>query len=210
MTTSQQDELDYLVAPERFEAEGFTLRGFRPGDGPLLSEAVNASYDHLAPWMAWAQRVQSEAESEKRVRCFRARTLLANDFVIGIFSPKEERLLGGTGFHLREGPLSARCAEVGMWIREGEAGRGLGTRALAAMLRWGFSEWPWLRLSWRSDADNVASIRCAEKAGMQREGVLRCQPADVGNGRRNTVCFAALRGEAPSLATPTLATPTLP
>ena len=48
--------------------------------------------------------------------------------MIGIFAPDEKRLLVGAGFHLREGPLSTACAEMGMFIRQSEAGRGLGTR----------------------------------------------------------------------------------
>ena len=39
----------------------------------------------------------------------------------------EKRVLGGSGFHLREGPLADGAAEMGMWVRASEAGRGLGT-----------------------------------------------------------------------------------
>ena len=111
------------------------LRSYDVGDGRLLSEAVSESYEHLRPWMPWAKPHQTIEESEKRARQFRGRYLLAEDFVLGIFAPDERRLLGGTGFHLREGPLSTRCAEIGMFIRQSEAGRGLGTRALAALLQ---------------------------------------------------------------------------
>jgi RimJ/RimL family protein N-acetyltransferase len=187
--------VEYLVAPERFEADGFVLRSYDVGHGRLLSEAVNESHEHLSPWMPWAKADQTLEESERKVREFRGRYLLAQDFVIGIFSPDESRLLGGSGFHLREGPLSTGCAEVGMFIRRSEAGRGLGSRALSALLEWGFSEWPWLRLSWRCDERNLASARVAEKAGLRREGVLRGQPAEVGLGRRNTACYGLTRQE---------------
>jgi ribosomal-protein-alanine N-acetyltransferase len=140
--------------------------------------------------MPWAKPHQPIEDSEKLVRQFRARYLTSEDFVIGVFSPDEQRLLGGSGFHLREGPLSTSCAEIGMFIRQGEAGRGLGSRVLTSLLEWGFSEWPWLRLSWRCDQRNLASMRVAEKCGLQREGVLRGQAAEVGGGRRDTACYA--------------------
>ena len=114
---------------------------------------------------------------------------------MGIWSPDESRLLGGCGYHLREGPLELRNAEIGMWIRGDVAGHGLGTAALCALLRWGFSAWPWLRLSWRCSSANRASQRVAEKAGMQREGVLRSHAIDPDGSRRDTVCYAALREE---------------
>ncbi|MDF1756630.1 MAG: GNAT family protein [Verrucomicrobiales bacterium] len=185
--------MDYLIAPECIACDGFILRSYRPGDGGLLSEAVNDSYEHLAPLMPWAKPQQSVEESEKLVREFRARYLLAEDFVIGIFNTDQTRLLGGTGFHLREGPLATKSAEIGMFIRKSEAGKGLGTEALKAMLTWGFDAWPWIRLAWICDSRNKASIRTAEKAGMEKEGLRRGQAAEVGDGRRDTVLFGALR-----------------
>jgi RimJ/RimL family protein N-acetyltransferase len=115
--------------------------------------------------------------------------------VIGIFAPDGRRLLGGAGFHLREGPLSTACAEIGMFLRKSESGHGLGTRALEGLLDWGFTEWPWLRLSWRCDQRNAASLRVAEKAGLLREGVLRGQRAETGDGRRDTACYALTRAD---------------
>src|SRR5262245_55464641 len=117
--------MTYLFAPERHVGDGFILRSYEVGDGALLSEALNESYEHLRPWMAWASSYEPVEDAEKLVRQFRARYLLAEDFVIGIFSADEMRLLGGGGFHLREGPLSTESAEMGMFIRASEAGQGL-------------------------------------------------------------------------------------
>ncbi len=182
------------LAPERYETDELVLRPYAAGDGARLREANVESFEHLRPWLPWAPAEQSLQEAEILVRRFQAKYLLHEDFVIGIFSPDERRLLGGTGFHLREGPLSSRCAEIGMYVRASEAHRGLGTRALRAMLDWGFSAaWPWLRLSWRCDDRNLASVRVAEKCGLRREGTLRGQAADVGDGRRDTACFALTR-----------------
>jgi RimJ/RimL family protein N-acetyltransferase len=185
----------YLFAPQRFEAAGLILRSYDVGDGPRVTDAVDESYEHLRPWMPWATPHQSVEDSERLVRQCRARYLLAEDFVIGIFSADETRLLGGTGFHLREGPISTGCAELGMFIRASEAKRGLGARVLTTLLDWGFSEWPWLRLAWRCDQRNLASIRIAEKCGLRHEGVLRGQQAHVGEGRRDTVCYALTKQE---------------
>jgi RimJ/RimL family protein N-acetyltransferase len=185
--------VSYLFAPERHETGEFVVRSYDVGDGPLLAAAKNESYEHLRPWMAWATPEESDDAAERIVRTCRGRYLLCEDFVLGIFTSDGRRLLGGTGFHLREGPLSSGCAEIGMFIRASEAGRGLGTRVLTSMLQWGFGAWPWLRLSWTCDERNLASVRTAEKAGLLREGVRRGQPVAVGEGRRNTACFAITR-----------------
>ena len=184
-----------LIAPERITGGGFVLRSYEPGDGPKLSEAVNASYEHLKTFMPWARPNQSIEESEQLCREFRGKYLQAVDFVLGIWTPDNSRLIGGCGYHLREGPLELKNAEIGMWIRADAAHQGVGTSVLKQLLRWGFSEWPWLRLSWRCSGANKASQRVSEKAGMLKEGVLRSHDVDPDGTRRDTVCYAALKGE---------------
>lgn len=186
---------NYFIAPERFEASEFVLRSYHPGDGPLLNEAVNNSLEHLRRFMPWAEQAHSQAQSEKFCRTARAHYLLAEDFTLGIFSPAGDRVLGGTGFHLRQHSGSAGVAEIGMWIRGEAAGKGLGTRALQAMLRWGFTEWPWQRLFWRCDVDNIASARTAEKAGLIKEGTIRGDIISADNRMRPTHYFGILRDE---------------
>ena len=187
--------MEYLVAQDRFETEGFVLRSYLPGDGAKLFEAVDASRDHLAPWMPWIEAHSDAEASERFVRQARGKFLLARNFILAIFPPDESELWGGCGYHLREGGLKNRAAEMGMWIRASQAGRGLGTRVLEAMIRWGFAEWPWLRLTWHCDGRNLASYRVAEKAGMRLEGTLRRHFEARDGERRDTRCYAILKEE---------------
>lgn len=182
-----------FFAPTEYNADGMTLRAYRPGDGAALEVAVNSSYEHLKPWMPWATADQSLEESESLARRFAAEYLLNQNFVIGVWIGGE--LAGGTGFHLRAGPLELRNAEIGMWIRASYAGQGLGTRVLAAMLAWGFEAWGWERLVWLCDTRNLASARVAEKNGLRREGTLRSDTFDVEGKRRDTHVYAILRDE---------------
>jgi RimJ/RimL family protein N-acetyltransferase len=188
--------VDYFFAPDRIDLPEFTLRSHEPGDGPLLAATIRQSYEHLKAFIEWAQPDYDDELAEQMVRKFRARYLLAEGFVMGIYSPDGNRCLGGTGFHLREGPLSTGNAEIGMWIHGEHAGKGFGTRVLVALLRWGFEEWPWQRLSWKCDTRNIASAKVAEKAGMQREGCLRQNlPVKDNTERHDTYIYATLRDE---------------
>ena len=164
---------EHFLVPLRRKANGFVLRTFQPGDGAALAEALNRSYEHIRRFMSWAQPVEDPVECELRVRRFHARYLLHEDFIVGIFDPSETRVLGGTGFHLREGPLTDGRCEAGMWIRGDEAGRGLGRRVLAAMIEWAWEEWPFHRVSWHCSVENVASCKVAEACGLTLEGRLR-------------------------------------
>lgn len=174
---------------DAYLSDDLLLRSWQPGDGAALCAAKRASYEHLAPWMPWAEKAPVEATEEALVRRFRGRWLLAEDFVISLWTP-DGTLLGGSGFHLRDGGLDRRQAEIGMWTTAAAAGQGLGTRALCAMLRWGFGAWGFERLSWICNVDNVASRRVAEKAGLSLEGTRRGFCGDM--GRRDDHLFAAL------------------
>lgn len=184
---------EYLVPPERLAHPRFVLRSFLPGDGERLARATRESYTHLAPWMPWPVPDPRVEDSERLAREARGRWLLAQDFWLLILSSDEREVLGGTGFHLRAGSLAHRNAEVGMWIHAAHAGRGLGTVILRSLLAWGCTDWPWERLEWRCDTLNLASRRCAEKAGMQLEGVLRLQELAKDGTRRDTAVYAHLR-----------------
>ncbi|HET9224488.1 MAG TPA: GNAT family protein [Roseiflexaceae bacterium] len=182
-----------FIAPESTTGDGMAIRAYRPGDGAELRIATTASYEHLQPWMPWATPEDSLEAAEVRCRRFAANYLLNQDFILGIWVG--DQLAGGTGFHLRAAPLALGNADIGMWIRGSYAGKGLGTRALRLMLRWGFTDWGWQRLTWHCDTRNLASARVAQKNGMALEGTLRSDALDVEGRRRDTYVFATLREE---------------
>ncbi len=195
-----------LSVPAADRQSGFVIRAWERDDVELKRQTC-LSYEHLRPWMPWVRESETPEESKQILRALIERYERNLDFALAIVSEDGRTLLGGTGLHLREGPLDTLCAEVGLWIAEDRAGYGLGTRALRAMLAWGLSEWPFLRLSWRCDSRNEASRRVAEKVGMLYEGTLRGQKAEVGDGRRDTLCFAALKGEWSVSGSPPLPAP---
>ena len=184
-------------APTEIIDGDLLIRTYRSGDAAALCEATNSSYDHLKRFLPWATAHQTMDETEALVAAFEARYASAEDFVLSIWriGVGQPLLLGGCGFHLREGALAGGCAEIGMWIRAGQAGQGVGRRVLGLLLRWGFADWPWQRLAWRCNTLNVASIRCAEANHMVREGTLRGQYDEITGGRRDTACYGMLREE---------------
>ncbi|MBX3084104.1 MAG: GNAT family N-acetyltransferase [Anaerolineae bacterium] len=187
--------MTHFFAPDRCETPEFTVRCYQPGDGRMLQEAANASYEHLRTFMLWAKPEFTWEEQEARVRRFCGLYLTNEDFVLGIFTPDNTRLMGGTGYHLRGHSLDDETAEIGMWISAQDAGKGLGTRVLKALLHWGFTAWPWQRIEWKCDTRNIASASVARKAGMQLEATFR-QDVPLPDGtRRDTHLFSMLRDE---------------
>ncbi|HSP56164.1 MAG TPA: GNAT family protein [Dehalococcoidia bacterium] len=81
--------------------------------------------------------------------------------------------------HHRRAELAISIGEPDHW------GRGLGTDAIQRALQFAFGDLGLRRVSLITDADNARGIRCYEKCGFVREGVLRAhrlrhgQPLDM-------------------------------
>lgn len=184
-----------FVPPDSTVIDGLLVRSYRPGDGPAMATATNASHEHLSPWMAWATGDDTPEEAEVRARLFAGKYLACEDFVVGIWDG--DVLVGGSGFHPRWGGLESRVGEIGMWIAGDRAGQGVGTAILRGLVEWGLSdEWCWDRLVWCCDSENVASARTAQKAGFTLEGRLRGpSPNGDGVGREATLVYGFNRAD---------------
>jgi RimJ/RimL family protein N-acetyltransferase len=181
--------------PYRIETERLVIRCWEPRDAPLLKEAVDASIDHLRPWMPWAHREpQSVAEKVQLLRRFRGLFDLGDEFVYGIFSADERAVVGGTGLHRRVGD---DAFEIGYWIHVDRAGRGLATESTAALTRVGFALCGADRIEIRAEPRNAASRRVPQKLGYTEEGTLRrrVESVEPGGPRRDVVLFSLLAEE---------------
>jgi [ribosomal protein S5]-alanine N-acetyltransferase len=105
-----------------------------------------------------------------------------------IFDRGGGELLGGIGVRLYD----AAVVEVGYWVKAEARGRGVATRALALIARFAIDELGAARVQLRTEPDNVASQRVAEKAGFIHEGVLRSLLHFKGR-RRDAVMFSLVR-----------------
>ena len=80
--------------------------------------------------------------------------------------------IGGIGFKLGT-DVARLSAEMGYWLGEPFWGRGLTTRAVLATAEWAFDNYHVTRIFATAFSHNVASMRVLEKAGFEREGILR-------------------------------------
>ena len=78
-------------------------------------------------------------------------------------------------------------AEVGYWLGEACWGRGIVSEAVTIFTGFAFAELRLLRLFALPFADNVASIRVLEKAGFEREGILRSSSVKYGKPRDQAI-----------------------
>lgn len=156
------------------------LRCWNPLDAPLLKEAVDASREHLKPWMPWAEGDPEELQVVvDRIRSWRAKFDLGEDFVYAIFDRDQTCVLGGTGLHTRLGPTTR---EIGYWIHVDHVKRGLASEAAAALTRVAFEIDGMQAVEIHCDVDNVASAAVPKKLGFTHAATLPVEPGDNPTG----------------------------
>ncbi|MGZ4309734.1 MAG: GNAT family N-acetyltransferase [Gaiellaceae bacterium] len=173
--------------------ERLVARCWQPADAPLLKEAVDASLDHLQPWMPWAHdEPQTLEQKVQLLRVFRGQFDRGENFVYGLFSADESEVVGGSGLHPRAGDDIS--FEIGYWIRASAIGQGYATEATAALARVGLELCGADRIDIRVDPSNERSAAVPRKLGFVEEARLRRRLISYPGGEpRDVILFALFR-----------------
>jgi RimJ/RimL family protein N-acetyltransferase len=146
------------------------IRCWQPEDAARLKAAVDASQEHLSPWMPWAQEETTLQEQIERLRRVRGQFDLGKDFVYAIFSQDEGQVLGSSGLHTRGGD---QAREIGYWIHVDHIGQGYATETSAALTKVAFEIDGMDRIEIHCDPANAASAAIPRKLGYTHEATLR-------------------------------------
>jgi RimJ/RimL family protein N-acetyltransferase len=177
----------------RVQTPRLVLRCWQPVDAAPLKAAIDASLEHLRPWMPWAENEPQELQAKvELLRRFRAEFDLGQDFGYGIFDSAEKQVLGGSGLHPRVGP-DAR--EIGYWIHKDHINRGLATEAAAALTTVAFLIDGVARVEIHCDPQNLRSLAVPRKLGFVHEATLRQRKMASGGARRDSMIWTLLADE---------------
>jgi RimJ/RimL family protein N-acetyltransferase len=155
----------------RIVTRRLVIRCWNPADAPLIKAAIDASVDHLRPWMPWVKDEPKPLQDKvELLRRFRSSFDLGQDFVYGILNRDETQVLGGTGLHTRVGE-GAR--EIGYWIHVDHVNQGLATEVAAALTKVAFEVDKVERVEIHCDPENARSAAVPRKLGFVHEATLR-------------------------------------
>ena len=175
--------------PPRLETERLVLRALTPDDAAAIF--AYASDPEVARYVLWeAHRSVEDAKAFVDLTMSRYGSGDAPDW--GIVYKGDGRLVGTSGFVAWEREHDR--AEVGCVLHRGYWGMGLAAEALRAMISFGFARMGLNRIEARCIAENEASARIIEKAGMSYEGTLRQRELLKGE-YRDTKLYAILKDE---------------
>ena len=145
------------------EEDGIVLRPWTEDDVPALVAACND--DEIARWIPVIPRPYRESDALRFVRG-EWRDDPGHQFAV----TEDDAVVGSIGMTVNQ---ELRNGHIGYWCAKDARGRGVTTRALRAVSRWGLEQLGLGRVELITDPDNAASQRVAEKVGFRREGVLR-------------------------------------
>jgi len=187
-----------LRAPDPPLTDGTVLlRPWADSDVPAVAEACRDP--EITRWIDDIPTPYTRAEARAYVAACRRGWKDGSLWAFAVVDTSSGNVVGSCGIGWQDHPHGV--AEIGYWVRAGHRERGVATRAVRLASEWAFDEGGVQRLQLRADELNTASQRVAERAGFQREGVLRSVRYSRRQGRRvDFVMFSRLAGEGSSAA----------
>lgn len=162
--------------------DSHVLRMFRIGDAHALALAVRESLEHLVPWMPWAdQESADERFQRQRLRGMQHKAAKGEEWQYGLFTVGGARVLGSFGLMTRQGPDSI---EIGYWMHANETGRGLATRAAAALTNMALGLDGIATVYIRCDESNVRSAAIPRRLGFALDQTTVRAPEAPGESGR--------------------------
>jgi RimJ/RimL family protein N-acetyltransferase len=162
------------------------LRPWREADAPALLAACQDP--EIARWVTIPQPF-GPADADAFIAASRSMRLDGSGSPFAIVEAGTDRLLGAVTLFGPEG----HQATVGMWLVPEARGRGVGTRTLRRLADWTFETTAVFRLDCFIMVGNEPSERMVERAGFQREGVLRGWDLHHGGVPVDCVVYSMLR-----------------
>lgn len=159
--------------PPALKGSRVTLRFPRPADFREWSMLRQDSRAFLEPWEPlWTADEFSRAGWRRRIRRYREDYIAGAAIPFLIFDNASGSLLGGVTLgNIRYGV--ARSAQIGYWMGERHAGKGYMQDAIPTLISYAFGRLRLHRIEAACIPGNARSIHVLEKAGFEREGLLR-------------------------------------
>lgn len=163
------------------------LREFTGLDVPMAREL---STDPYVPLTGSLPANASEREALDWVNRQRGRLPEGVGLSFAIAEAGTDRAIGAIGLWLA--PLAQGRATAGYSVTPSARGHGVAAAALTALTSFAWTIQALHRIELYIEPWNVASVKTAERAGYQREGLLRSH-REIGGRRRDMLLYAVVR-----------------
>jgi [ribosomal protein S5]-alanine N-acetyltransferase len=164
-----------------------SLREFSGLDVAMIMEM---STDPYVPLIGSLPANASQQEAHDYIDRQRGRLTEGTGFSFAIAEVGTDRAVGTIGLWLRQ--LAQGRATAGYTVAPSARGRGIAGAALTALTSFAWTVPGLHRVELHIEPWNTGSIKAAERAGYQREGLMRGHQ-EIGGQRRDMLLYATLR-----------------
>jgi RimJ/RimL family protein N-acetyltransferase len=182
-----------LQLPTSLRGAQVELRAYADQDASALTACVNASREHLLPWMPWPALFDDPAHAQRYVRGMQAQWIKREDFAFGIWESASSQLVGGCGLHGPEWKTPKLM--IGYWAHPAGQGKGYVTEAVKLLTKFGFEHLHAQRLYISCDAANTRSAAVPPRAGYTQEAYLRNERRNAQGALSDTLMFGMTRAD---------------
>ncbi|HEX7993703.1 MAG TPA: GNAT family protein [Streptosporangiaceae bacterium] len=163
------------------------LREFSASDMPMVLEL---STDPYVPLIGTLPANASEQEARAWINRQRQRLAEGIGYSFAIADASTDRCLGGIGLWLAG--LTQGRATAGYFVAPSARRQGVATAALKALTAFAWTIPVLHRIELYIEPWNSGSVRAAEGAGFEREGLLRSHQ-EIGGRRRDMLLYSIIR-----------------
>lgn len=180
-----------LIVPT-LAAGPFRLRPFSLTDLDLIREA---SADPYIPAITTVPALFSEDEGRRFIERQWGRAEEGLGYSFAIADVRTDNACGQAGLWLRA--IDRGRAEIGYWVVSSARGRGAAALAAQTLAAWALRELRIPRVELYVEPWNIPSQRSAERAGFQREGLLRSWQ-EIDGERKDMLIYSRLAADSVS------------
>ena len=168
------------------------LRLLEPRHTAALADLTEPNLDHLGEWLPWAGTWSGPDDTRAFLEGAMAQFGRNQGFQAGIWAGG--RLAGVAGLHAVS--WMNRRTSIGYWLGQDHTGRGIMTRAVAALTDYVFADMGLNRVEIRCASGNEKSLAIPRRLEFVEEGCLRDNER-LGDRLVDHVVFGMLAGDWP-------------
>jgi len=140
--------------------DSLTLRALNPDQADELFSVTEASRDYLGQWLPWAYETNEVQDSADFIAKTNQKRRDSSELGYGILL--DNKIVGHISLmHLAD----EKEPEIGYWVSEDFAGRGVTTKAAEALTNFAINVLGLDKIIIKADPKNIGSNRVAEKLG---------------------------------------------
>ena len=167
------------------------MKPLEEGDEKHIFAALDSDRGYFGEWLPFVEFTKSESDSRDFVKSVVSMPEAFYEPVFTVWYKSE--FAGLAGF--KETDFLNRKSEIGYWLCREFQGRGIMTRSVRALVKFGFEERGMNRIQIKCAPANLRSRRIPERLGFKLEGTERDSELVKGDVFRDAAVYSLLKRE---------------